>query len=191
MTGTAQPAVSSTTTMKAPHAFSPSTGAPLSDDQHYPTPLNAPTRASIDGTGELTNGERKSSRVALQQYFERCYRRAHAGRNPPDDVVRAAGTALYQLKREDPLDVWAWYALAERLARTGYWSTWLLSFVDLQCPRCGSRVQIEPSVTGYEHIRCASRCGADSSSERSLEIADRILDLYASAFDPIDRLTVC
>lgn len=188
MTGTAQPAL---LLMKSPHAISPSTGEPLSDEQFYPTATGAPKRTPVDGTGELTNGERKSSRVALQQHFERCYRRAHDGRDAPDDVVRAAGTALYQLKREDPVDVWAWYALAERLARKGYWATWLLSFVELQCPRCGSRVQIEPTLTGYEKVRCASRCGTDSSSERSVAIAERILELYASAFTPIDQLTVC
>lgn len=171
--------------MKAPHAHSPSTGAPLSDESEYPpgTRPGQSSRTPVDGTGELTTGERRSSRTALQQYFEASYRDSHAGRDAPDDLLRTAGTALYRLKRENAWDVWTWYALAERLARKGYWSTWMCRHAVPRCPRCGSRLQYERSVVGYDYARCGSRCGADSSSERSVEIVERIQSLYEAAFD--------
>ena len=172
--------------MKSPNAISPTTGSRIGSDDVYPqgrdTLPHQSTGTPIDGTGELTKGETKSSRVALQQYWEDCYERSHAGRAPPAAVARRAGFGLYQLKREDPIDLWAWFALQEWLAREGYWSTWMREHVAPKCPRCGSRLQIEQSLVGLDFAACGSRCGADSASERSVEIVDRVIDLYNRTF---------
>jgi hypothetical protein len=172
--------------MKGQHAFDPHTGSNLKDERLWPD--GRPVRQPVDGTGHLTNGELKSSRVALQQRFETAYQRSHAGRDVPDDLARTVGTALYQLKREDDWDCWVWFALAEHLARRGYWSTWMGSFVEPRCPRCGSRLQIERALVGYHYARCGSRCGAESNSKRSVEIVETILKLYGQAFEEISRL---
>ncbi|WP_122090904.1 hypothetical protein [Halalkalicoccus subterraneus] len=72
----------------------------------------------------------------------------------------------------------------------------MFAFADRRCPRCSSRVRVEPAV-GYPEIGCGVKCGVDSA-DRSIEIYDRILEVYNAAFasgeniekDPIDRLRI-
>lgn len=178
--------------MKGTQAFSPTSGAPLSREKHRPGELHeAPAREADDGSGELTLGGRRSSRTALQQYWGRSYRKSHHGLEVPTDVAMAAGMALYKLKRQrtNPTDHVVWLALCERLARRGHWSTWMFNHADPTCPRCGSVCRVKPNLTGIDNVVCGSNCGAGTHNERSIEIVDRVLDLYNAAFEtPIGRL---
>lgn len=178
--------------MNGETAFSPTTGSPLSSEKHRPGELPAaPTREALDGTGELTLGSDKSSRVALQRYFERSYRRSHYGDHPPDGLMRTAGRALYEIKRHagHARDEWVWLALCEYLAREGHWSTWMHNHVEPPCPRCGSICRWEPSLVGLDWMACGANCGAEGHSERSVEIVDRVLEVYhASLDDPDDPI---
>jgi hypothetical protein len=162
--------------MRGSQAFSPTTGSPLSDDKHQPGRVDeTPLREALDGSGELTLGASKSTRVALQQYFDRAYRQSHHGRTAPAELVMTAGRALYELKRHAPYarDDWVWIALCEYLIREGHWSTWMHNHVEPSCPRCSSRLRWKPSLVGLDWLECGSSCGAESHSERSLEV-DRL-----------------
>jgi endogenous inhibitor of DNA gyrase (YacG/DUF329 family) len=57
----------------------------------------------------------------------------------------------------------------------------MLAHVDARCPRCSSRLKWEPSDTGYPFAECASSCSRDP--EQTIEMMDRIRELYAAAFD--------
>lgn len=183
--------------MKGQHRFCPTSGAALSEEAHYVGP-GIKLRAPIDGTvdeswtcdGALTSGELISSCSALIAYFRRCRERADG----PAEIDGKAALAIRRLKRaNDAWDEWIWYASAERLTRKGFESEWMLAFADPRCPRCSSRVRITEAV-GYPEIDCGVGCGVDSS-DRSIAIYDRILEVYNAAFAsddeaPIDRLQI-
>jgi len=173
--------------MKGQHKFSPSTGAELSRDRRYPGSI--PLREALDGSGELSNGKLVSdTSTALARYFKRTHQRRH--QDDDGELYRAAALAIARLRQHDPWDCWLWYAAAERLHRKGFDVAWMLDHVEARCPRCSSRLQYEPSVSGYAHAMCASSCGADSN-DRTIEIVDRILDLYEAAFgDTINEITL-
>lgn len=174
--------------MKGQHKFAPSSGAELSRDQRYPGTI--PLREALDGSGELSNGKLVSDdSTALKRYFKRMHQRRHD--ETDSDLYRAASLGILRLRESDPWDCWLWYALAERLHRKGHEVEWMLDHVEARCPRCSSRLQYEPSATGYTHAKCASSCGADSSNDRTVEIVERILDLYQTAFDEdLDQITL-
>lgn len=179
--------------MKGATAFSPTTGAPLSREKHHPGAVTeTPLREAEDGTGELTLGGKRSSRVALQQYWGRAYRKSHLGDAAPESEAMAAGTAIWRLKRTEsnPTDHVIWLALTEYLAREGYWSTWMFNHSEPACPRCGSVCRVKPNLTGIDNVVCGSHCGAGTDNERSIEIVDRVLELYNAAFDErVSKLT--
>lgn len=182
--------------MKGTHQFCPTSGAALSDDAHY-VENGVKLRAPLDGTvddswtcdGALTNGELVSGCSALIAYFRRQRRKTDVDA----EIDGKAALAIRRLKSSSGAwDEWIWYATAERLARSGFDAEWMLAFAEPRCPRCSSRVKIEPSATGYPNLRCGVTCGPDSA-DRSIEIYDRILDTYNAAFsdtDPIERLRV-
>lgn len=177
--------------MHGNQAFSPTTGSPLGSDRHRVGDLpTAPQREADDGTGELTLGADKSTRTALQRYFERSFRRSHHSHGPADGLMLTAGRALYELKRHagHARDEWVWLALCEYLAREGYWATWMHNHVELPCPRCGSTCRWEPSLVGLDWLACGANCGAESHSERSVEIVERVMAVYELAFGPIEEL---
>ena len=172
--------------MKGAHKFSPSTGAELSRDQLYPGTI--PLREALDGSGELSNGKLVSDdAIALLRYFKRMHHRRHDIEDV--DLYRAAALAIKRLRQHDPWDCWLWFALAERLHRKDFETAWMLDHVEARCPRCSSRLRFEPSVTGYAKAMCASSCGADSQ-DRTIEIVERILNLYADTFGEVDRITL-
>jgi DNA-directed RNA polymerase subunit RPC12/RpoP len=165
--------------MKGAHKFSPTSGAKLSRDRHYPGTL--PLREALDGSGELSNGKLVSdSSTALARYFKRIHQRRHD--TADGRLYQAAALGIARLRAKDPWDCWLWYTLAERLHRKGFDTEWMLDHVEARCPRCSSRLQYEPTPTGYVNALCASSCGADSNN-RTVEIVERILDLYEAAFD--------
>lgn len=183
--------------MKGTYAFDPVSGADLSEETHYidsGIKLRAPIDESVDDSwtcdGALTSGELVSSCSALIAYFRRCRDRVRA----PESIDSKAALAIRRCKAgSDAWDEWVWYATAERLARRGVDAVWMLAFCDPRCPRCSSRVRIEPAV-GYPRIDCGANCGADSS-DRSIEIYDRILDVYNAGFagdddEPIESLRI-
>ena len=166
--------------MKGVHKFSPSTGADLSRDRNYPGTI--PLREALDGSGELSNGKLVSDdATALLRYFKRMHQRRHDTEDAA--LYQAAALAIKRLREADPWDCWLWYAAAERLHRRDFDVEWMLDHVEARCPRCSSQLQYEPSVTGYAFAKCASSCGADSSNDRTIEIVEEVLDLYAVAFD--------
>lgn len=168
--------------MKGDFRFSPTTGEELSQERHKPGQI--PFRESLAGDGELTNGVLTSSPKALLEYFQRCHQRMHEA---DDALYRAMALGVRQLKsKTDAWDVWVWYALAEYLTRKGYDVAWMLAFTEPRCPRCGSRIKFEPSEVGFAKAGCASHCGKDSN-DRTIEIRDRIEEVYETAFEPIDR----
>jgi len=175
--------------MKGVHKFSPSSGAPLSRDRRYPGTI--PLREALDGSGELSNGKLVSdTATALARYFKRMHQRRHDADDA--ELYQAAALAIKRLREHDPWDCWLWYALAERLHRRDDVDAdvaWMLDHVEARCPRCGSRLQYEPSVSGYANAKCASSCGA-GHTDRTVEIVERVLDLYADTFDEIDRITL-
>lgn len=169
--------------MKGTHAFSPTSGAELSDDRHRPGTV--PLREALDGSGELTNGQRHSSRVAIGQALGRVARR----RDVVDDVAafrRAAAPHLLALKRATDAPDWVvWLALAERLHRDGRPARWLLAHVDPVCPRCGSVCGFRQHATRGWTARCGAHCGPDSA-DRTGEIHERVHDAYEQAFGALD-----
>ena len=172
--------------MKGVHRFSPSSGVELSHDQHYPGTI--PLREALDGSGELSNGKLVSETpTALVRYFKRMHQRRHAYDDP--ELYQAVALAVKRLRKHDPWDCWLWYALAEHLHRAGHDVKWMLDHAEARCPRCSSQLKHEPSASGYARAICASSCGADSK-DRTIEIVDRILDLYAETFEEIDRITL-
>lgn len=174
--------------MKGEHAFCPESGAQLSDQQHWVggpsgrVPLRAADPESVPGPAleELTNGELVSRTEALIAHF-----RGHCPDGAPDELVAKAALDLRRLKSQtDAWDCWVWLALAERLDRRGFEVDWMLGCAEPRCPRpqCSSRIQFGASVVGVPAMDCASRCGADSSSDRTGEIHDRIKAVYQLAF---------
>lgn len=185
------------------HRFDPATGAPLTENKSYPpadihwagarSPRRAEGAAWIENRSEaLTNGELQSSGNGLLGYFRYCHRRVRERPNP--DTEQAAAVAIHRLKtdREHGIDVWLWFALAERLARKGHWSTWMLGFAEPRCPvndgsPCHSRLKWKKG-TAY----CAKT--TDHRNVHNL-IEEKIIDTYNAAFvshgiDPIDELLI-
>jgi hypothetical protein len=184
--------------MKGKHAFCPQSGATLNDDRHYVDSniaYRAPVEDSVDDSwtplGELTTGELVSSCTALTSVFRRCQQLSHADYYV--DLYGTAALALRRLKSEtNGWDVWIWYALAERLDRLGYDASWMHNHADPRCPRCSSKLRFEDSPTGYANMICGASCGTETSSDRTVEIYDRIKDVYNATFtdDPIDELHI-
>ena len=180
--------------MKGIHKHSPTTGAELSREKRYPGTI--PLRESLEADGELTNGELVSrNATALLRYFKRC----HAKHGDPDtDLYFAAWQGIQALRagddeeESDPWDVWLWYSLAERLDRRGFDVDWMLGHAEPRCPRCSSRLKHKPAAAGYPKMICGASCGAETSSDRTVEIYERIKDVYNATFpdDAVDSLRV-
>ncbi|MFW5867296.1 MAG: hypothetical protein ACOCX2_05740, partial [Armatimonadota bacterium] len=125
MNGDERPA--SPIAMKGTHRFSPTTGAALSRDRHYPSTV--PFREAVDGSGELTNGQLVSNGSRpLLRYFRRSHARHFDSEH--DDLTRSAARAIQLLRKHDPWDCWLWYALAEYLTRQGFEVQWMLDHVE-------------------------------------------------------------
>lgn len=175
-------------------AFDPKSGAPLSDDKVYPHTYRFGVRSPVyhphavwNETRDqaLTNGELRSSREGLLGYF----RRVHRACRPPDPSLdSAAALALTRLKTDDEddhyrgeLDVFVWYALAERLARKGHWVSWMIDFAIPRCPHCYSEIRFE------QGCRLIAKCG--SSADHGMvhdDILDRVTKVYNTAFAAVD-----
>lgn len=174
--------------MKGPHAFCPKTGASLSSDRHYDADGRYRRHPVDDGDaapspdGELTNGERRSSTVALFGRFRRCHRRH---RDPDDDLYRTAALALRRLKRattaDDAWDLYVWSALGEYLARDGHDVEWMAAHVEPRCPGCHGRLRYDRCGDAL-HARCATDCGG-CGPDALATIRDRVAALYGRAFD--------
>ncbi|QLG63097.1 hypothetical protein [Halorarum salinum] len=169
--------------MKGIHRYSPTTGAELGRDRHYPGTI--PLRESLEGDGELTNGELVSrDPTAILEYFKRCHRKHY---DADQDLYLAAWEGITALRagddeeESDPWDCWLWYALAERLDRRGHDVEWMCAHVDPRCPHCSSSTKLEPSATGYPNVRCASHCRR--YNDVTIAIVERVLDLYNATFD--------
>ena len=192
--------ISRNSTMKGQTAFCPKTGAELSKERYYADsniPFRIPERESVDeafwdedAEGLLTLGEAKSANTAILSYFERCHQKV---REHDEELYRRAWSAIRQLKlKTSAWDVWIWYALAERLDRLGFDTSWMLQYAEPRCPRCSSRLRYEEPPTGYANMICGSSCGNETSSDRTVEIYDRIKDVYNATFtdDPVERLHI-
>lgn len=184
--------------MKGKHAFCPTSGASLTDERYYADtniPFRAPVEDSIDDSwtllGELTTGELVSSCTALISYFRRCQQKASADYYV--DLYGKSAVDIRRLKSEtNAWDVWIWYALAEHLDRRGFDASWMPHFAEPRCPRCSSRLRYEPSATGYPNMICGASCGNETASDRTVEIYERIKDVYNATFtdDTIESLHV-
>lgn len=177
-------------------AFDPQSGAPLGEERHYPaswtvgarSPEYHETAAWTDSReGALTNGELVSTKQGLLAYFKRTYRAVHG--DPDAKVERAAALAFHRLKatQDTALDSFVWYATAERLARKGIWSVWMLDHANPRCPLCRSGVRFREAVWSLEAI-----CVAEPHQHGCVDeaIHDRVADLYGQAFS--ERIeTVC
>ena len=168
--------------MKGAHKFSPTSGAALSRDREYPGTV--PLREALDGSGELTNGELVSrNATALLTRLKECHQRHHAVPDPM--LFREAWDAIQQLRsgedRPTPWDCWLWYALAEYLDREGHDVEWMLVHVDPRCPHCSSSTKVEPSLTGYPNVTCASHCGRPN--DVTIAVVERVVGLYNATFD--------
>jgi hypothetical protein len=168
-------------------SFDPQSGAPLSEQRHYPgaydhgvrTPVYHPTSEWEAGReGALTNGELRSAQQGLLGYFRRVQRRV---REPDPTLDRTAALALKRLKAAtDAIDTFVWYALAERLAAKGHWTAWMLDHVNARCPQCSSRVKFRPAVGRLEAV-CASAPSDHGAVDEA--VRDRVAEIYEAAFD--------
>lgn len=184
-------------------AFDPDSGAPLETEKEFPPGVRSgrdqgrraveehPLAVTDDWVrrreGSMTNGELVSSTDGLLGFFRRTQRQV---REPDPALDRAAALAIRRIKRatnaqdepigENALDVEVWYVAAERLARKGYWTAWMLDHAIPRCPHCSSQLKFRPAVGGLEGV-CAtspSRHGAVDDA-----IREGIRALYAAAFD--------
>lgn len=187
--------------------FDPQSGAPLSDLKHYPGTYNCGVRIpdqhpdaewTAAREGALTNGELVSAQQGLLGYFRRSQRQQREEPEPAMD--RAAALALKRLRSEFPraLDAMVWYALAERLARKGFWASWMLDHANPRCPhptqhdeggavvaRCGSRVKFRAGVDHLEAICASSPSEHGAVDER---VRERVASIYRGTFDePVEE----
>ncbi|MFC5970091.1 hypothetical protein ACFPYI_01985 [Halomarina salina] len=168
-------------------AFDPQSGAPLTEERHYPgsyrigvrTPIPHPlSNWTSSREGALTNGELRSAQQGLLGYFRRIHRLV---REPDPALDRAAALALKRLKAgPNTIDALTWYALAEYLARQGYWVAWMLDHVNARCPHCASRVKFRPAVDRLEAV-CASAPMDHGAVDEA--IRERVAEMYEAAFD--------
>jgi hypothetical protein len=144
--------------------------------------------AETQPDGELTNGELRSSRVALFNYFRRCHRQR---RDHEETLYSDAALALSRLKQAASgtasWDINVWYALGERLARSGHDVQWMNAYVGLRCPDCGGKLKYERVGTDVVVARCGVDC-ADDGTDRLDEIRETIADLYTRAFCDAEQL---
>lgn len=188
-------------TMISKRAFDPATGAPLSEEKLYPntyrygvrSPIHHPQSCWIRHRDEaLTNGELQSSMEGLLGYFKRVHR---ACRAPEPSLDSAAALALKRLKAAEAdaadggsdtqpreyIDVFVWYALAERLSRKGHWVSWMIDFAQPRCPHCQSVVRFEQGA------RLIAKCGSsDTCGMVHDDILDLVLRIYNTAFARVD-----
>lgn len=175
--------------MKGEHAFCPRTGAPLSNEVHYDEfgrPVRHATRdghaAKTQPEGELTNGALRSSRIAIFNYFRRCHRRQHGH---DEALYSDASLALMRLKQTASgtasWDINVWYALGERLVRSGHDVQWMTAYVGLRCPDCSGRLKFERAGESGVRARCGVDCSGDEA-DRLDEIRETVADLYSRAF---------
>lgn len=176
--------------MKGIDAFCPRTGAPLSEKRYYSeggTPRRIAVRdRSIDELpleGELTNGEVRSTTLALFNYFRRCHQ-YYYGENQP--LYRKALLGIRRLKRtangNEEWDVHVWYALGERLSSQGYETRWMRAHAELRCPGCHGRLKYEQVTANHLIARCGVNC-TDDGHDRLPEIRGTIAELYSRTFD--------
>lgn len=192
-------------------AFDPDSGAPLEDAKDFPPgtrrgrdqgrrPVQEHPLAVTDDwvdrrEGSMTNGELVSSTDGLLGYFRRAHRQV---REPAPALDRAAALAIKRVKRatnsqdepigEHALDVVVWYVTAERLARKGHWTAWMLDHAIPRCPHCRSALKFRPAVDGLEGV-CASSPNRHGAVDDA--IRDRIRELYRHAFDDaVDELVL-
>lgn len=141
----------------------------------------------------MTNGELVSSADGLLGYFRRVHRDV---RSEPDPALdRAAALAIKRVRgaessQGDPvgehaLDCMVWYAVAERLARKGHWTAWMLDQTIPRCPRCRSALKFRPGVDGLEGV-CASSPSRHGSVDEA--IREHVRELYGAAFEPVAEL---
>lgn len=186
--------------MRDEHAFCPKSGAPLSERPHYdgrgrPWHVPEPERPDAPlGAGEriesaeLTNGEFRSSRLALTTYFRRCQRR-HGGSD--DRLCREAGSALRRLKRattrETEWDLVVWYALGERLTRDGHDVAWMHAHTKPRCLDCGGRLKYHAVAERIVAV-CATNCSGDRRDQLAA-LRSRVATLYTDAYPetPLDE----
>ena len=168
-------------------AFDPQSGAPLTEERHYPgsyrvgvrTPIPHPvSNWHLGREGALTNGELRSAQQGLLGYFRRVHRNVRA---PDPQLDQSAALGLKRIKAaSDAIDALVWYVLAERLAEKGHWVAWMLDHVNARCPQCSSRVKFRPAVGGLEAICASSPSDHGTVDEK---IHDRVAEIYLAAFD--------
>lgn len=168
------------------NAFCPKTGAPLSEERYYDSDGRSLRRVTSGETvtdppteGELTNGDRRSSRTGLFNYFRRCHRRHHR-QNP--SLYRAAALGLRRLKcaadGRQEWDIHLWRALKRWLDVRGYETQWMNGYASVRCPYCYGRLKYY-DVGDDVYAHCATNCeDVDPLSEaRTL-----VYELYVAAF---------
>lgn len=164
------------------HRFSPSSGHELSRDKEHPDDGVA-LRASLNGMGELTNGEQTSSKRALVRYF----RREHSKRFDDDpQLYRRAAAGILQLKKEEPKDWALWWALVEWLDDDH--AEWMSHCAPIRCPTTGHELDTRISVGGRQYVDPQRKQDGEARDRTEL-VRDRVRELYEAAFEPLDELT--
>ncbi|MWG34839.1 hypothetical protein [Halomarina oriensis] len=171
-------------------------------DEH---PLAESSNWVEEREGSLTNGELISAGSGLLGYFRRKHRDV---READPALDRAAALAIKRIKAidgegYDGLDTWSalstpdtyvWYALAERLAAKGHWSTWMLDHCNPRCPHsvegdekivnCAALLKFRPGIDGLEGV--CSRHPNDHGTVHGYgesQVRDRVASIYRRAFD--------
>lgn len=197
--------------MRGDIAIDPQSGAELSSEREYPfdgtfhitsdahfhDPPSAVSARTPDPDtyaawseereGALTTGELLSTTEALTAHFRRS---AHSEDDPNPKRARAANLAFKQVfaayegpGASRPIDVFAWYAVAQRLDAKGYDVRWMRDHIIPRCPHCTSSCK-----PGYDGVRCAS-APMDHGHIRDA-IHETVAEIYEKVWDgEIERVT--
>ncbi|QHS17912.1 hypothetical protein GWK26_12560 [haloarchaeon 3A1-DGR] len=155
----------------------------MSSEKHYLPPGDGadppPLRENVTSTGELTNGERVSSKRALIRRWRRL------APDVDDAIVRQAAAGIVQLKQQD-VDDWAlWFALAEWLGDPH--RSWMRPHAPIRDPATGRQLFIEHA--GHR-LKFEDR-GVEGRADRTETVREHVADVYETAFgDRPDRIDV-
>lgn len=169
----------------------------ITSDRHYHDPPSAvsartPDRDTFaawspDREGALTTGEFHTTAEGLTAHFRR-------SADAEDDVdpkrARAANLAFKQVfaayqgpEESRPIDVFAWYTVAQRLHEKGHAVRWMRDHIMPRCPHCRSACK-----PGYDGVRCAS--DPNRHGHVRDDIHELVADIYAKVWgDDIERVT--
>lgn len=140
-------------------------------DQHADNACSADWNSTREGA--LTTGELNSKHTALGAYFRR-QAEAHGEHDPK--VARKAGLAFKQLRSStDAIDVFVWYATAQRLHEKGFDVRWMRGSVEPRCPVCLSACK--PDYPGF-------RCASAPSEHRNVDakIHHRVAEVHEATW---------